>query len=141
MSKHMKEIKARLKAKKAARKEAGGQWVRRGECKMCGECCDSRNINPESYRIKAAEVMEKTGRVLSSICAHHGALPDQDGKLGCKIHVEGVTHRLRSNYPTGCAAFPDNEVWWRLVMETCGYWYEWVEDKDRAVGKARRAKA
>lgn len=141
MSKRAEAIKAHLQARKKARQEAGGEWRRRGECKMCGACCDSRNINLESYMKKAAEVKEKTGKVLSSICANYGVLPDQDGKMGCQIHNRVHGLRLRGDYPSGCASFPDNEVWWRLVMDTCGYWFEWVADEDKAVGKARRAKA
>lgn len=141
MSKRAERIKAQLKDAKVSRQIEGGEWRRRGECKMCGACCDSRNINPKSYMDKAAEVKEKTGKVLSSICGHYGVLPDQDGKLGCRIHDRVHGLRLRGDYPQGCATFPDNEVWWRLVMDTCGYWFEWVDDRDKAVGKARRAKA
>lgn len=139
MSDRAEAIKQHLKAEKAARKEAGGVWVRRGACKRCGACCDARNINMESYREKAAEVLEKLGRPLSSICGNYGAIKSQDGALGCRVHHIRPRVRVRGHsYPPGCEAFPDSVEQWRLVMATCGYWFEWREDQPRKAGKARR---
>ena len=140
MSERGEAIKANLKAQQQARKEAGGEWRRRGVCKRCGACCDARNINPESYKERAAKLREQTGRMLSSICGNHGVM--KNGQLGCKLHHRKPRVRIHGrDYPPGCEAFPDSVEQWRLVMATCGYWFEWVEDKPRAVGKARRAKA
>ena len=138
MSDRMKHIKTVIKDRAEARHRQGGEWVRRGECLRCGACCDARNIDPESHKAKQAEMRAKgqlpEGAVLSSICGNHGVA--KDGQLGCKLH--GKPSPI---YPPGCAAFPANVAQWRLVIETCGYWFEWVEDGPRAAGKARRARA
>jgi len=124
MSERMKAIKRRLKEQ--PKPDPTGYWVRRGECKRCGACCDARNIDPEGYKRRAAEYLEKRGEVLSSICANHHVMPG--GQLGCVLHDT-------DRYPKGCADFPWSVEVWRPVMATCGYWFEWVE---KGTGKARR---
>ena len=134
MSDRMDGIKARLREQERERRAlGGGHWERRGQCVRCGACCDLRNINPRLYEQKAAVIMERTGRPMSSVCAHHGALPEQNGALGCRLHD-------KPGYPPGCAAFPSTVEDWRLVMATCGFWFEWVENGPRKVGKKRRSR-
>ena len=139
MSARAKAIKQRLKAQVQARKDAGGEWARRGECKRCGACCDARNVNPESYRERAEKMMRDTGRVLSSICGNHGVM--KDGQLGCRLWHRRPRVRIKGrDYPPGCEAFPATPEDWYLVADSCGYWFDWVADTPRKAGKARRRK-
>ena len=133
MSDRMKAIKRHLAEKRAVRKAAGGVWVRRGECKRCGQCCNIRLVAPEQYE-RVQEEARASGQipenaVLDPVCANYHRQPD--GRMGCDLHETAA-------YPAGCRAFPSNPRQWYLVMEHCGYEFVWVEDEPRKAGKERR---
>ena len=71
---------------------------------------------------------------LDPVCENYQSLPSQGGRMGCILHET-------PQYPEGCRRFPANPKQWYRVAESCGYWFEWVEDKPRRAGKARRRRA
>ena len=88
MSDRMKAIKRHLAEKRAVRKAAGGVWVRRGECRRCGQCCNIRLVTPEEYE-RVQEEARASGQipenaVLDPVCANYHRQPD--GRMGCDLH-------------------------------------------------------
>ena len=85
-------------------------WIRRGECKRCGICCQGDKISPQPGQEN--EYVQEFVKIIGSDCPHLEG--DLAGRAGCAIYP---------NRYSECQVFPSRPEDLDLINGTCGFYF------------------
>ena len=91
-------------------REKQSVWVRRGECKRCGRCCQGEKLSPGPDQDN--EYIQEFIRIIGSDCPHLEW--DSEGKARCGIYPD--------RYPE-CKDFPSRPEDLDLINGICGFYF------------------